>query len=722
MRGACATDPELVRALFRHLDAARVRYLVLRNHQGYPRALLKPDIGLLIAPDHAGLLVEAVDGACRERDCDWSLRAGARNNVVLDIVDRGGERLKIDARTYESIRLTAAHRLVPGLSYKLFWDDVCRRRVERPDCGFNAYGQPDELILLLNQWRRKRDPRYQRELAEALHAPEAARWFERATGVSAAAFEASSGFQAWHEDALRRLVTARWGPESLRRVVTTHARALRLLLGRMRPVLPPLVYLSGPDGAGKTALAGALDEVLATRKLSCRRLYSLRWLLRGAARRALRQALHARGAPPERFEPAWQRIEKGLLPPGAPGRDALLTAKLLLDVLDAAIGGALAGSLRLAGHVVVVETSPYDVFVKYGMPERPRLERLLAPLLPRPTLLLVLRASPDAIVARKPELTAAEVADYYRRLERVVDRAGVGARVREVDTGGPPEEAVLAVRRQVIPALAAARRRALPPSLPWALATTACPPALREALHADEQDLELLKAVPGRTVVRVRRRRAPPVIVKWWARLDLVGALRARTRTASWDHEWRSLRALHQAGVPVPRPVSLLQVDEAGVPVHAVLMEDLGRCTVALDHVKALAAAGDEEALRTFDAALIDLTARIVEAGFVDPDHRLNNVVVDATGRPLRLDVELARPASSLLSPVAHGRMLGCLVATYVYAVQPEVRLAERFAADLTRRLEPSWASRRAAARVVRGMLAVQRDGRGIDTRVELPW
>lgn len=722
MRGACATDPELVRTLFRHLDAARVRYLVLRNHQGYPRTLLKPDIGLLIAPDHAGLLVEAVDGACRERECDWSLRAGARNNVVLDIVDRGGERLKIDARTYESIRLTAAHRLVPGLSYKLFWDDVCRRRVERPECGFNAYGQPDELILLLNQWRRKRDPRYQRELAEALRAPEAARWFERITGVSAAAFEASAGFQAWHEDALRRLVTARWGPESLRRVVTTHARALRLLVGRLRPVLPPLVYLSGPDGAGKTALAGALEEVLAKRKVSSRRLYSLRWLLRGAARQALRRGLRARGAPPERFEPAWQRIEKGLLPPDAPGRDAVMGAKLLFDALDAAIGGALAGALRLAGHVVVVETSPYDVFVKYGMPERPRLERLLAPLLPRPTLLLVLRASPAAIVARKPELTAAEVADYYRGLERVVDHAGLGARVHEVDTGGPPEEAALAVRRQVIPALAAARRRALPRSLPWALATTPCPPALREALHADEQDLELLKAVPGRTVVRVRRRRAPPVIVKWWARLDLVGALRARTRTASWDHEWRSLRALHQAGVPVPRPVSLLQVDEAGVPVHAVLMEDLGRCSVALDHVKALAAGGDDEALRAFDAALIDLTARIVEAGYVDPDHRLNNVVVDPTGRPLRLDVELARPASRALSPVAHGRMLGCLVATYVYAVQPEVRLAERFAAELTRRLEPSWASRRAAARVVRSMLAVQRDGRGIDTRIELPW
>ncbi len=722
MSAASMTDPELVRALFRHLDQVEARYLVLRNHDGYPHRLLKPDIGLLVAPDDAGLLVEAVEGACRERRCDWSLRAGARNNVVLDIHEPAGARLKIDARTYESIPLRPSHRVVPGLSYKVFWDEVRTRRVRRDGCSFNAYAQPDALVLLMNQWRRKRDPRYQREICAALQDPATARWFSEATGgVTPAAIEASQGFHPWHEEVLRRLVEARWGREDPRRMLRSHARALGLLLRRLRPSLPPLVYLAGPDGSGKTTLAEELARTLDERRVPHRRLYSLRWMLRGCTRQALRAVHAARGLPRERFETAWQGLEQGVVPPSAPGWRALKRMRLLADLADVTLGSLRAQLLRLSGRVVVVETSPYDAFVKYGMPEFPGLERLLGPLIARPTLLLLLRADAQAIATRKPELSADEVEGYYRRLERVLDRSGAAGRVREVDTSEPPADAARPARQQVVDALAAARRRALPRALPRALAGTPCPGALLHALHAEEDDVELLKSEPGRKVVRVRRRGADPVIAKWWARDDLKGRIRTRTATASWDHEWQNLRALHEAGVPVPRPVGLLRVEEAGVSVHAVLMEDLGRCTVALDHVKHLART-DDQALRAFDVELIELTRRVLEAGFVDSDHRLNNIVVDAEGRPLRLDVELARRAYPGLATRVRGQMLGRLVATYAFAVQPAVALAERFAAELARRLEPSAGTRWVAGRTVQAMLAQQREGRGIDTVMRLPW
>jgi hypothetical protein len=112
---------------------------------------------------------------------------------------------------------------------------------------------------------------------------------------------------------------------------------------------------------------------------------------------------------------------------------------LLVGLVDIRISYLAAWWCRWRGIVVLVETSPYDVFIKYHMPEFRWVERVFAPFLPRPNLCLVLRADPHSIVSRKAELTVAEIRDFYDRVDRVIHRAGMQSRAIAVSTDVSPD-------------------------------------------------------------------------------------------------------------------------------------------------------------------------------------------------------------------------------------------------------------------------------------------
>ena len=78
-----------------------------------------------------------------------------------------------------------------------------------------------------------------------------------------------------------------------------------------------------------------------------------------------------------------------------------------------------------------------------------------------------------------------------------------------------------------------------------------------------------------------------------------------------------------------------------------LLIEDLGNCIQVRERVVALLREERESELDELEQDLIQLTARILTCGIVDPDHSLENTVLDSHGRMVRLDFDAMRVQGS---------------------------------------------------------------------------
>jgi hypothetical protein len=246
-----------------------------------------------------------------------------------------------------------------------------------------------------------------------------------------------------------------------------------------------------------------------------------------------------------------------------------------------------------------------------------------------------------------------------------------------------------------------------------------------EALRSSFNKAEVIYRRRDRIVIRWRAQDLDgSIIIKMWARDDLKGKLRRLLRIAACNHEWRNLRRLSSVNMAVPRPLGFCRVVPSIEGYADVLfMEDLGECETATDHLKRLIGSGQEQEVLRFENVMIEMTEQILEAGMLDVDHGLVNMVVPSSGLPKRLDTELARRViwPALFSDT-YGHMLGRLIGLYAFAVQPEVYRATQFAARLCDRLRPPRRALRRASAHVRSMMRTQLENTGIDTRLVLPW
>lgn len=246
-----------------------------------------------------------------------------------------------------------------------------------------------------------------------------------------------------------------------------------------------------------------------------------------------------------------------------------------------------------------------------------------------------------------------------------------------------------------------------------------------EGLRAALDRAQVISQRGNRMVIRWRAAGSgESMVVKLWSRPDLRGGLRRLLRIAPSDREWKNLVRLSQFGVAVPRPLGFSRVAPSIAGYTDVLfMEDLGECETATEHLKRLIRAGDElEALR-FEDAVIEITRQLLEAGMLDEDHGMHNIIVQSSGRAVRLDLEVTRRVFfPRLFPSLYGRMLGRLIGMHAFAVQPDVAWTRRFAQRLRDRLEPPRIVLSRAAVHARGMLAHQSSNIGIDTMLDLPW
>lgn len=233
---------------------------------------------------------------------------------------------------------------------------------------------------------------------------------------------------------------------------------------------------------------------------------------------------------------------------------------------------------------------------------------------------------------------------------------------------------------------------------------------------------ELLSERDCRQVIRVHQD-GGSVVIKFWARPGLRGTIRRRLGRTIAVREYQGLQTLARLGVRVPTPhgFALVGPNPAGFS-EAVVMSDLGQVDDATEHFKALVRAGDDAPIRAFEDDLIEITTRMWRGRVLDYDHGLINMVVPASGRPVRLDLEHARVHPlPRLRPDLRTRMLGHLLLTHLFAVQPASHWTESFSQRLLAAVPVNRAIQRGIESYVRRRLARQRAHIDFDVSFTLP-
>lgn len=418
-------------ALVASLEAAGIPVVYLRNHEGLPGDAGN-DVDLLVpsgARKRAATHLQAEAPAI-----GWRLLARTEFSPLALVFGNQdtGELLHIDlfdriewhalefadaAKVLEGRRWSglvhipdAADEVFLNLVTRLFYEGTVRekhreqaRRAESPEAIFAAFG------------------RHLGKSGEAVGRCLQARNWEGSRGIRKVLIQAA---------------LARFGLGAPARFACGLGRYVRRSI--LKVLRPPgrLIVFEGADGVGKsTVIAGFIPWCSGL--CGGRAAYRFHWK-------------------PTRV---WQGAEgpsAGVDPRSKAPRPALLSFGFLLRHL-AGYWMGWCGRVwpRLAGsHPVVGDRYSYDLHLD---PQRFRLKlpspvtRWAAFAIPAPDVVVFLRADPQAIVARKPELPVDEIARYqdcWRELSQ--DRRGFVT----VDAGGSPEEVAVAVRRAVIEQLA----------------------------------------------------------------------------------------------------------------------------------------------------------------------------------------------------------------------------------------------------------------------------
>ena len=240
---------------------------------------------------------------------------------------------------------------------------------------------------------------------------------------------------------------------------------------------------------------------------------------------------------------------------------------------------------------------------------------------------------------------------------------------------------------------------------------------------AGDAEAHLLRDKDGRVVYRASAGPARTVIVKLLPVPPFPRRLRQAVRVRRMAREARLIDLLVAHEVRVPRMLgyATLPPQSCG-PAYAKVVEDLGPGEDGMAYAQRCIHDADAARLLDFEQQVIDLTARMIELAVFDTDHGIVNFHVTADGRAYRLDLDDARQAVvPALATRLYARMVGRLVATYAFTVQPDIARANDFNQRLSQRLHFAPRVHRKAQAYIRRQLEEQRRRCGIDTRVDLP-
>ena len=240
----------------------------------------------------------------------------------------------------------------------------------------------------------------------------------------------------------------------------------------------------------------------------------------------------------------------------------------------------------------------------------------------------------------------------------------------------------------------------------------------------DGTSVTLLRDRRDSAIMRVCCDDQSTVIMKFWARRGWRAVLRGWSRTTPSWREWTALHQLWARHVPIARPLARFSIDcQSGRFSEALVIEDLGIVQTAHHELKEAIARGDRALASLIEDDVVALTARIVRAGVLDPDHSVVNMLCLPGGQLRRIDFELARLVSATSRrPALYSQMIARLVGSFVFTVQPDLERAAQFSMRLAEELSPPLRVLQSAQSMIDAELERQRTSKGIDFRLTVDW
>lgn len=395
--------------LFRRLEDVDCHYVALRNYESLPNPA-GGDLDLLVGRKQSALFLETCRAACADAGAIFHQERSYQNGhkVTLILSTDGTMNLEIHAQYWVSLELGVLSKALPGVSYKVFLEDIQREKCVVGGFEFFKPSPVDEFALLYRQWIFRGKQKYLKKMNQLI--ADNKDLFADLPISSEFPTEESALKEFDHTRLLGQFAITRYGRDG----PTRYARAFSTRWNQPSTNIPPLIYLSGPDGAGKTTVADLISRILSDAQVPHQRYYSMK-------RNVLRNVIQKWWAKRDQIQ-SWRPLLLEDIEDRDTGRKTWKLRKLLnllFSLVDVFVCSFVVRHLRIRGHAVVIETSPYEVFVKYHMPKFGVLERLIAPMIMRPSLVMILKADAEKICARKNELKPAEIKAYYNRLDSI---------------------------------------------------------------------------------------------------------------------------------------------------------------------------------------------------------------------------------------------------------------------------------------------------------------
>ena len=453
------TKLELLQKFLETLDDQGIWHVVLRNHHAIAEGVEK-DIDLQSDAASYTQIAKIFRGICKQCAYIGKITVSGKSLFLVANPDRlsseSGEATDnaavIHFVAFASVRNTALKYKFRGYSSRIRSWQMARERLEVGGLSCWAPTVDWRIVFLLEKMQQKKKDKYAKEILEliASEASQIGKNDDLLKHIKDAVLESAS--EACRLFAVKH--TFAFMPKPLKPLRPLY-EWWRVLAGNVTSKLRKkglIIVFSGPDGAGKTTTKTNLIDYLSNDlKFNVVSLKGLNPLNNpGSMGKLITKAQHqVRGV----ADASGRALEFELRDRAPKGKSFSWKMRRFLGLLfilaQYPFGYLSARIQNYQGKVVVIDTSVFDRFIKAHRPRYRMLERIMVPLLPVGDVVFRLYAAPNVIVARKPELTVAELDDYYATMDEVF-AIKKNSNIQVVVTENGPTSANAEVQAEVV--------------------------------------------------------------------------------------------------------------------------------------------------------------------------------------------------------------------------------------------------------------------------------
>lgn len=210
--------------------------------------------------------------------------------------------------------------------------------------------------------------------------------------------------------------------------------------------------------------------------------------------------------------------------------------------------------------------------------------------------------------------------------------------------------------------------------------------------------------------------------LKIWQSSGLKERIKNFIRIDRSNYEYRNINYLRSKGVIAPEVFYFARIREKELTTNVLVTEYISTNLPVFLYIENNCSSRSFDAIIIFTEKILTLTEEILNAGIIDLDHNLSNMLVNDKGDLVKIDLELAVKKNIFnLKSKKICRMYSSLITSYVFAVQPNLELASKFTLSLYKKFELDSHSIEVTNKLVMTALERQLREKGIDSRFDLP-